>query len=446
MKRAAAFLGFAFLLMFPAFWNGFPLVYSDTGTYIASGMQSNIPQDRPLVYGFFIRHSSLLESLWLSIFAQAIIAAALTYVFAKLFLAETLKPRSFFLVGLLMCLFSTLPWYSSFLMADAFTGFSYLLLLFLFFGLNQKPWRWGFLIIFYWFVTAAHLSQATGHLLVWAVLLVSSSFKWVRNSISIKRTLWVGAIILCNYLFLPSFHYLAGNQFTYPKRSYYFISARFIENGSMKEILDKNCPNANWQMCQYKDSLPNCASDFLWTENSPLIKLKGWEKELTELKDINKAVLSDPNLLVKNLNYLAKVSWKQTFQTAVAEEYLPYDSLSPPGYIIGYYFKPEFKSYLNSKQQQNQALKISQPLSNWMYYSLLLSLLILLTSLIIGFGSNRQKLITLMLLLGYMGNVVAVSVASEGARYNSRYYWVIVLGAILILFKYFKEKWRFKGS
>jgi hypothetical protein len=52
----------------------------------------------------------------------------------------------------------------------------------------------------------------------------------------------------------------------------------------------------------------------------------------------------------------------------------------------------------------------------------------------------------LMLLLGYLGNVVAVSVASEGARFNSRYYWVIVLGAILILFKYFKEKWRFKGS
>ncbi len=446
MKRAVAFLGFAFLLLFPAFWNGFPLVYSDTGTYIASGMQSNIPQDRPLVYGFFIRHSSLLESLWFSIFAQASIAAALIYVFAKLFLAETLKPRSFFLVGLLMCFFSTLPWYSSFLMADAFTGFSYLLLLFLFFGLNQKPWRWGFLILLYWFVTATHLSHANGHLLAWAVLLVSSAFKWVRNSIPIKRTLWVGAILLCNYLFLPSFHYLAGNEFTYPKRSYYFISARLIENGSMKVVLDKNCPNANWQMCQFKDSLPTCASDFLWTDNSPLIKLKGWEHELTELKEINQAVLSEPNLLVKNLNYLAKVSWKQTFQTAVAEEYLPYDSLSPPGYIIGYYFKQEFSSYLNSKQQQNQALKISHFLSNWMHYSLLLSMLILLTSLILGFGSNRQKLMIFLVLLGYMANVVAVSIASEGSRYNSRYYWLIVLCAMLILFKYFKEKWRFKGS
>lgn len=446
MKRVAAFLGFAVLLLFPAFWNGYPFVYSDTGTYIASGMQSNVPFDRPLVYGFFIRHSSLLESLWLTILSQALIAAALIYVFAKLFLAETLKPRSFFMLAISLCLFSTLPWYSSFLMADTFTGFSYLLLVFLFFGLNQKPLRWGFLILLYWFVTATHLSHANGHLLVWAVLLVSSAFKWVRNIIPLKRTIWVGAILLCNYLFIPSFHYLTGNDFTYPKKAYYFISARFIENGSMKVILDKSCPDANWTMCQYKDSLPTCASDFLWTNNSPLIKLKGWENELTELLEINQAVLSDPNLLVKNLNYLAKVSWKQTFQTAVAEEYLPYDSLSPPGYIIGYYFKPEFRSYLNSKQQQNQALKISHPLSNWLHYCLLISLVILLASLLFGFGSNQQKLITLTLLLGYIGNVLAVSIASEGARYNSRYYWVIVLCAILILFKYFKEKWRFKGS
>jgi hypothetical protein len=81
-----------------------------------------------------------------------------------------------------------------------------------------------------------------------------------------------------------------------------------------------------------------------------------------------------------------------------------------------------------------------------MHYSLLISLAILLTSLIIGFGSNRQKLMMLIVLIGYIGNVIAVSVASEGARYNSRYYWLIILCAMLILFKYFKEKWRFKWS
>ncbi len=446
MKRAAAFLGFSLLLLFPAFWNGFPLVYSDTGTYIASGFQGFVPQDRPLAYGFFLRHASLSASLWFTIITQALLAAALIYVFAKLFLAETLKPRSFFLMGILLCFFSTLPWYASFLMADAFTGLSFLLLLFLFFGLNQKPWRWGALVILYWFFTATHLTHANAHLAVWGILLLLSMSKAIRQIVPFKRVLWVGAAILLNYLFLPSFHYWAGKEFTYPKKSYYYLSSRFVENGTMKAILDQQCATHNWQMCQYKDSLPTSGSDFLWTEKSPIYKLNAWGKELTELKEINKAVLSDPALLKENILYLGKISIKQTQLTAVAEEYLPYDTLTPPGWEVANHFRNELTPYLNSKQQQDKALAASPVLSPWMHYSLLLSLVILMISLVIGFGSNRQKLMILLVLLGYLANVVAVSIASEGSRYNSRYYWLIVLCAMLILFKYFKEKWRFKES
>jgi hypothetical protein len=45
-----------------AIWNGYPLVFLDTGTYVASGFERFVPRDRPLAYGFFIRHSSLAHS------------------------------------------------------------------------------------------------------------------------------------------------------------------------------------------------------------------------------------------------------------------------------------------------------------------------------------------------------------------------------------------------
>ena len=51
----------AFILIIPAFYNGFPLVYSDTGAYISSGMELIFPIDRPITYGLFMRLCSLIE-------------------------------------------------------------------------------------------------------------------------------------------------------------------------------------------------------------------------------------------------------------------------------------------------------------------------------------------------------------------------------------------------
>jgi hypothetical protein len=66
---------YTLVLMAPAFYNAYPLVYSDTGTYIQSGMQWELPIDRPFVYGLFIKITSLGFSLWNVIFFQCLIVA-----------------------------------------------------------------------------------------------------------------------------------------------------------------------------------------------------------------------------------------------------------------------------------------------------------------------------------------------------------------------------------
>ena len=62
-----------------AFYNQFPLVYPDTGTYINSGFMGEVPQDRPIFYGLFLRHISLHHSLWFVILAQAYFCSILIY-------------------------------------------------------------------------------------------------------------------------------------------------------------------------------------------------------------------------------------------------------------------------------------------------------------------------------------------------------------------------------
>gem|GEM_PF-3661669 len=57
-----AFLNFilivagACLLLWTPLHNGYPLIYSDSGTYIFSGALSYAPSDRPIGYGLFIRY------------------------------------------------------------------------------------------------------------------------------------------------------------------------------------------------------------------------------------------------------------------------------------------------------------------------------------------------------------------------------------------------------
>src|SRR5882757_902196 len=54
VKRAAAALVAALMLLAPALWNGFPLLQYDTGGYIARWFEGTLEVSRSTVYGFFL--------------------------------------------------------------------------------------------------------------------------------------------------------------------------------------------------------------------------------------------------------------------------------------------------------------------------------------------------------------------------------------------------------
>jgi hypothetical protein len=65
------------LLLVPALVNGFPFVYSDTGTYLRSVFAGFVPPDRPYWYGPFLRLSSFNGwSLRCTAAAQSLLSAA----------------------------------------------------------------------------------------------------------------------------------------------------------------------------------------------------------------------------------------------------------------------------------------------------------------------------------------------------------------------------------
>jgi len=74
-----------------SFYNGYPVILSDSGTYINSGFELTVSWDRPIAYSLFIVLSSFKISLWLTIFFQCLITAFIIDEFLKLVLSFNYK-------------------------------------------------------------------------------------------------------------------------------------------------------------------------------------------------------------------------------------------------------------------------------------------------------------------------------------------------------------------
>ena len=59
------------LMMWPAVFNGYPLLYSDTNAFLDQGVQGLMIWDKPFIYGPWMLAMHWRLSLWLPCAAQA---------------------------------------------------------------------------------------------------------------------------------------------------------------------------------------------------------------------------------------------------------------------------------------------------------------------------------------------------------------------------------------
>ena len=100
------------LLVWPALYNGLPILYSDTATYVASGMKLETPMDRPISYGIFIWITSLGgTTLWTTILCQAaLVLAVLRRLFVLMDPRFRTRPILFAACIAGLSIFTSLPW------------------------------------------------------------------------------------------------------------------------------------------------------------------------------------------------------------------------------------------------------------------------------------------------------------------------------------------------
>ena len=446
---AALWLLLAGLILISAgLYNGFPLVTSDSGTYINSALLYTVPDDRPIVYGLFIRATGLRFTLWFVIMAQGLLLADLLRRYAGV-LAPRLAANG---IGQLVAVGATawatgVSWFCSQLMPDIFTAIGLLALGLLLLGAARSGRAQGWLL----FVLVLSATMHSSNLLTFSLVAVGVGLVGWRTGLFRRGLLsapcWrratAGALI--GWVLLPGVHAAFGGGFELSRASSAFLMARLSETGILEKFLQKNCdPSDQYSLCAYRDKLPNDAIGFMWDPNSPLNQTGGWNANRSEYQQIIRKILSSPRYYPYLVSESLQATLRQLTHVGHGDGLVPYRENTNPYWKVGEFANYELKEYMSSMQNRGQLTFTA--LNERGYAAHLLALLGLSAAL----GTSLRRRLsarTLLLVLVLAGGVVANafvtgSLANVLDRLQARVAWVLPFAAVLLLAEHGPALWE----
>ena len=276
LRGGAVLLG-AIFLAWPAFFNGFPLIYPDSMTYLSDGRVvaralflhrlSEYYGVRSFFYSLVILLFHWNISPWPIVALQCLLVA-----FVVWFVVRSVAPRhtvaSYLILILALSIFTSASWYAVFIMPDILGPLAYLSIYLLAFARETlaRAERLALCLIAWWGITAhsSHLLLAAG---LWLLLLFVVAFKrrpfW-RRPRSLRVVLAVLIVAAASQMALHG--YLYGKPTLNGERPPYLM-ARVIADGPGRWYLDKNCPQLHWAICNHLSQLSDNPDTLLWDED-----------------------------------------------------------------------------------------------------------------------------------------------------------------------------------
>ncbi len=423
----------AFFLLSFAFYNGYPIVYSDTSTYIVSGFGLQPPADRPITYGIFIRLMSFNgASLWTVAFMQSWIISFLIFLTIKDFSGVKNPGKYFLFVIAFLSTLTVIPYVSGQVITDIFSSIGILCILHL--ALNDRLGKLNSILLFtiYFIANAMHMS----HLLINVLLLISV--------LLIARFFFRDTIVLAykNILILFALSFLGivimGSSLAKSKNV--FFMGRMAENGILKEFLRENCPDKQFKLCDCIDSIPANTTDFLWDPQSPLYtKFEKWSDAQDEFGQIIRTTFLTPKYLFHHIRESVKGGFKQLIY---------FDAGDGNGAFVGEtrlygrikrYFSSESKQYSQSRQNRGllkpgNLVNINNAYRIVIITSILFLLCFMLLKKLREKISVQNKFIAILFLFAILVNAfVNASLVVVTDRFGAKLIWMIPFILFLVI-------------
>jgi hypothetical protein len=426
----------ALILCCIAFYNNFPLLFPDSGSYIRSGFESWVAPDRPILYGLFIRHLSLAYSLWLVIFFQSLVVSFVIYSFMQRVLRPNHLAPLFIGILVILVLVTGLAIHSGQVLPDIFTALAFLcLILLLIPSEGNSLLEQGSLILIYEFSLCVHNSNILVNLIVIGLVTLNLLWKkYIRKTlpllkISYQRLLLVWTIALAPFLLVPSLSVWYNGPFKITSSSHIFMMNHLNECGILGKYLDENCEKKHYRICQYKGAIP---TDFIWDMNSPLYKTGGWDANKGEYDSIVHDILTSSPYLKMFCTKSVEYTFKQFFSFDFTGVAPPCLTNSSPYFSLHKALPDEARESLLALQQMERLN--FQMLGMVQLIVVFLSALGLYLLFYTGRISPVLRFSVLLIIAVLLANAfVCGNFSTVSPRYQSRVVWLIPFLFLLAL-------------
>ncbi len=426
----------ALLLSWVAFYNGYPLVEGDTGSYINAPMIGQLPIDRTPFYGYFIRYSNLVTSLWYTLIVQCIVTALAIHKYIKHVWGGDVPVNIMITITFTICAFTCAPWVAAFLMPDIFSAVLFLSVL-LFVQHKGSKWQGLGITLILFCLISMHNSHFLIVLIFALGLLIWSLIK--KHTILVRRSIILIATALSFFLLMSNMNKNEDRGFVFSPSSHVFMMTKFAETGILKNYLDENCDKKQLKMCAYKDQIPAVSWAFLWNSNSPLYKTGGWESNNAEYKYIIHDIFSTPQYVIKFCEKSIIYTIQQFFTINTPGEMTVHPEGSSTYTGIKNYYPYELNDYVRSKQNSKSLSGESANIVYLLFFAITSIALLLLHREIIT--NNYKNLYILILFFLIVNAFVTSTFSTVHYRFQYRVFWIVPATNIILLTKWYYKKW-----
>lgn len=266
--RLAAILAAVPLLVWPAFLNGYPLLFSDTGAFLAQTVEPLMIWDKPWIYGPLLHLFHWEETLWAPLLAQGLALSHLLWLTQRVLRATGngtgATPAAHLLLCTALATLTALPWVAALLMPDILTPMAVLALFLLGFAPPGVLSRGEalYLLLLGALAIAGHLSNLP---LAFALLVLVALY-----ARALRPVLRVAAPLALAVLLLLGSNAVGHGRLSLSPYGSTFLLARLIGDGPAARTIAARCPQSGWYLCAWAGRLPADSDVFLWDPDSPV--------------------------------------------------------------------------------------------------------------------------------------------------------------------------------
>jgi hypothetical protein len=342
--------GMVAALMAPALWNGFPLIFPDTGGYLDRAMLGTLGLGRSALYGLLL-YAGVPFSFWPNALLQS---ALIVWLIVLTLRTNGLGGRPWLALGVVAMLTvgTSLPWFTGQLMPDILFPAAVLALYLLAFRHDQLA-RWERVALAAVIVVAipSHMAAAGMCVGVIAALWLLSRFKPFALP---KPRLWFAAgAVAAGVALCPVSNLAITGNFAFTPGGSHFLFGRLVEDGIVARYLKDQCPNPSLRLCQYQATLPTDGDWWLWDGDSPFHKLGGETGFRSEERVITRATLEQYPFMHATTAVTAAIRQFYTLKTELSIE-----NNGPTIEMFKEHF-PQLQAPLMSARQQEKLFNVA---------------------------------------------------------------------------------------